>query len=215
MAKKKKRAGSPTGKPISAFLTYISARGFLASAQILDREPNSKMHLCPAIMCAIFSLELHLKCLYRIRRRYGKGGHNVQLLFQGLSERDKREITKRFDLAVTTHPLYESYVEIGTKMDIESVLTRLSDVFDRIRYWNEEVQSKPDSDDFSGSPGIDTLSNVLNQIILEIHPEWPERGEKGELRFLPDRLRQPTSQSHQMPEWPSEFVLAPHWPSNQ
>jgi hypothetical protein len=64
-------------------------------------------------------------------------GHNIKALFSKLSKADKKRITKLFDKCVPELPGVEVVLSKGIKMDIDSVLTRLSNMFETSRYWQD------------------------------------------------------------------------------
>ena len=91
------------------------------AAGLIDHEGDIPPLLWPKIACAVFALELYLKCLHRVRRRYIEG-HNVQHLFAALSAADRTRITDIYSDAITKHPHFKDFIDNGLLVDIDSVL---------------------------------------------------------------------------------------------
>ncbi len=166
MAKKK-----PKPLPLDSFLAFYSARAFQMTSTILDRQPNKPFFIWPLIVNETFSLELHLKSLHRIRRRIAHG-HNIRFLFESLSMADRKKIESHFNAIAVQHPLHGAAIKDGIPMDLESVLTRSSDLFHNARYWFQGHLPTPDSKGHRTNAGIGPLSDAVMQLILELRPDW-------------------------------------------
>jgi hypothetical protein len=196
MAKKKKPRRK---KPVDPFLILVNATGFREAMCDLDR-PLLLFYYWPSIMCGAFSLELYLKCLHRIRRRNAHG-HDPKRLFGQLTKADRKRIASLFDKYAPEAEQYANVVAHGIKMDLDSVLTRVSNMFERSRYWHEGDLPEPDSNGICGAPGLDVLIDTVKDVILEIRPEWVERADKLVETIPPGNLRIATSPSHHRPMW--------------
>lgn len=143
------------------------------------------------------SLEIHLKCLHRVRRRYIEG-HDVRMLFDKLSKADKRRIKEIFNRAMKDHACYAEILASGVPLDVESVLTRASNMFVAMRYCYEGKWLTRDSSGWVGNAGVDRLADSIRDLIIELHPEYAERCDDLTLELTEIRLPS-TSPLHQMP----------------
>jgi hypothetical protein len=123
-----------------------------------------------------FSLELYLKCLYRIRRRHGRGGHNVSELFNGLSKRDRENIERHVNEVIDDEPAFtRESVRLNVPIDIASILQRTSNMFPVGRYWHEGILPSPDAKGNRSNLGTTALIEAIVRAIYDVHPEWEGR----------------------------------------
>ena len=168
MVKKKRH------KPVDALHIIVNARSYLLAALVIEKQPINPMLLWPKLACIAFSLELHLKCLHRVRRRYSVG-HNAKRIFEKLSKADRKRIAELHDKKVKKHPGYSQTVSVKCGTDFESVLVRASDLFEKTRYWHEQILPHADSLGAQGSFGMDCLIDAVKDVILESKPDLLER----------------------------------------
>ena len=186
MAKKK----TARRVPVDPVLIFINARGFYHAAGVIDREGEIPALLWPKIACSVFALELYLKCLHRIRRRYIEG-HDVGRLFGSLSRVDRSRVTELYDASIQGHPNYQGFVDRGLLLDIDSVLTRASDMFIRGRYWHEHALPRPDRNGITSNVGIDRLSGSIGLYVIELRPDFPGRANRFQFPFtaIPQQVK--------------------------
>lgn len=170
MAKKQKRR---RGR-IDPFTIYINARGFWFASEVLGKQPHESILMWPLMSNQAFALELHLKCLHRLRRRY-VAGHDIGDLFYKLSKADQRTLARYYIESVRSHPNYLEFAAKGLPLDMESALTRSSDMFIKGRYWHEGELPRRDAGGFSSSAGLGQITDAINRLLLELNPDWPEK----------------------------------------
>lgn len=149
---------------------------------MIDAAGDVPALLWPKVACAVFGLELYIKCLHRVRRRYIEG-HNVKILFAALSKADRNRVTDIYNDIIKGHPNYADFTAHGILLDIDSVLTRASDMFIKGRYWHESFLPATDANGVSSNIGVDRLSDSIRLRIFEIHPNYPERASKFKFDF--------------------------------
>jgi hypothetical protein len=166
---------------------FMNARGFAVAAAAVDAQGEVPMLLWPKVACTAFSLELYLKCLHRLRRRYIEG-HNVAALFAKLSKADRTRVTTVFDEVKQGHPSYSHFVAAGVLMDIDSVLQRASDMFVTSRYWHELNLPSSDSSGLTSNAGVDRLCDSIRLVITEIKPDIVELAQNVRFPFAQVQL---------------------------
>ena len=92
--------------PIDPFFTFCNARAFYVSTIILNQQKPHNLFQAPLLMCEIFALELHIKCLHHIHKR-SPDGHNTKALFDSLVHGDRKKITRNYDSLL---PEYKSHL---------------------------------------------------------------------------------------------------------
>jgi hypothetical protein len=181
-------------KTIDPFLVFVNARSFQLAATVIDAQPQKDFFLWPTIVTESFSLELHIKCLHRLRRR-NLWGHDVRELFYKLSKRDQRQTAKYLQEVVSQHPLYSQATSEGIHLDVDSILMRASNMFMRARYWHELEMPNRDSYGHATTAGIGPLSDAVMQLILDLRPDWREKIKTVKFKF-PGNTRLSTSPTH-------------------
>lgn len=162
-------------KPNDALLTFLNARGFGLVAQIVNAQPDNKSLLMwPLIANESFALEMYLKCLHRIRRRKNVWGHNIGVLFDKLSRKDKKTITAYLLDFVRGHPDYLLMFSKGVSFDAAEVARRATS-FAKARYWSELELPSEDGQGFVGNMGVGSLIDAVVRLILELRPDWPDK----------------------------------------
>ena len=169
MAKKKRRI--PSFDPL---LCYINARSYLLASNTLHAQPHASVFFWPTMALEAFCLELHLKCLHRVRRR-NINGHDVHKLFGLLSKNDRKRLAAYFHEFITAHPNYAEMAAKGVPFDVDSVLMRASNMFMRGRYWHEGQLPARDPLGYASNAGIGNLSDAINRLLLELHPDWTSK----------------------------------------
>jgi hypothetical protein len=147
-----------------------AAYGF-SEEDAFDVTVNPDALTIPSSLLFTLSLEVHLKCLVRVRRRMPIAEHNMKKLFERLGRRDRQAIKRRF---------LENYEQYDGKrrVKIDSVIQRSSRFFVEIRYGYEYAPPRmPAADDESmrGTFGFRTAVNAVRSVILDKNPDWHER----------------------------------------
>jgi hypothetical protein len=171
-------------------IMYIAARAFWYAAEAINAQHAESLRLWPYAANQSFSLELHLKCLHRLRRRRITG-HNVQRIFERLGKADQKRITRYLAERLEQIPEFKVASASGIPFDIHSVLMRASDMFTKSRYWYELELPAADAKGYSGTHGIGQLIDAVNRYIIELRPDWPNMAANFRLT-LPQRGLLPT-----------------------
>jgi hypothetical protein len=167
MAKKNK-----SHRPYSAFDIFINARAFLKATGVLATYNDDQFLMFPFFVSEAFTLELHLKCVHRLRRRYPGRAHTVKDLFESLSKADQKKIDRYLQGIIANHPNADELTAVGVDLDVTSILERSNDMFVRGRYWHEGLLPSPDSRGNKSNAGIAPLVRAVESLIFEIQPEW-------------------------------------------
>jgi hypothetical protein len=167
MAKKRRRPK----KPIEPIHVFLNAFSFKATSMALDSLPEKHIFQWPMVVNEAFALELSIKALHRVRRRYTTG-HDVEALFAELSAADKREIDKLYSAIIVQHPYYDWAISQGIALDRESVLLRSKDAFPRIRYWHDYLPMSRDAKGMASNAGVGSLIDAIFERILTLMPKW-------------------------------------------
>jgi hypothetical protein len=126
-------------------------------------EGDTPYKIAPIIAICAFSFELHLKCLLVIDGVAPPQTHDLEKVFAQLSPERKREIERRYNDARITSP-----TSSGEEYSMNRVLQRSKNAFNSHRY----IFERPDPR-LADSWLCSTLCNVVRDIIMELHPEWP------------------------------------------
>lgn len=177
MTKKVKR------KKFDALQSFYNAAGFHFASRVIDTwgrlrqegyPAEREVLIMPMMVNEAFGLEMFIKTLYRIRRRYADRKHGILDLFYQLSKADQKRITTHFDRIVGGHPDYAWIVSQNVPMDVRSVLLRANSLFTIGRYWHEQLPISRDQLGFASNAGVGNLSDAIREVIYEKHPEWQE-----------------------------------------
>ena len=172
--------------PIDPSKIFVQADCFFQALAILTNvEPdNTQLAVAigePVMVVGSLTIELFLKCMRCIETGEVPRGHNLRILYDGLSLATRHRIQHTWDneIAVYRRAEWDRFERsLGTKIarDLPSALTAASNAFERIRYsyegGNENVQYY-----------LQDLPQLLGRVILELRPEWKEL--QREYRPLP------------------------------
>ena len=174
-----------------ALRLFLNARGFDLTARIVNgHQQHKSLLMWPTIANETFALELHLKCLYKIRGQKC-WGHDTKALFDKLSKSDQMTIDSYLLEIVRHHPNYSEMCERGVRFDADFVAQRASNAFEKARYWWEGNLPEADSEGFTTTAGVGNLCDAIRKLILELNPTWSDQEKK--FRFvLPGQFRLPT-----------------------
>lgn len=177
MAKKK---GNPPPSYL-AFEVFMAAQSFGRAALALsDRVPSDEFFVWPMVVNQALCLELHLKCLRRIRGKYSFG-HDAQFIFNQLSRLDRSSIKSHLKRIIAEGPPDPSLDH--KQLELESSLLRNRDTFKTGRYWFEGTLPKPDTYGNRGNAGTDFLTEAVLRRILQLRPVWREQLKRSGFKF--------------------------------
>lgn len=176
MSKKKPKRRKPT-EPVFVF---INAQAFQLAAEALNVQPDKHIFMYPMAANEAFSLELYLKTLHRVRRRYVEG-HDIEAIFRRLTVTDQQAIELRYNARIMAHRQYHLAVAHGLKLDLDSVLRRCKDAFIKIRYWHEGKMPSQNDDGKVSNAGTGTMCDAIRDYIIDLRPEWGALGIRNPL----------------------------------
>ena len=190
-------------KPFDPFLAFVNARAtHLASFAVEDyvalRPALKHVLFWPEMANEALGLELHLKCLHAVRGRFEEG-HSIKILFDKLDASDKAEIEARMAGLIAINPHYRDVQSRGTRIDLDSILVRADEMFNRARYWHEGIFPLADAADHIGDAGMAPMSDAIFDLLLSIHPEWWDGLKRFRIAALDDDT-QPTVPVHSRQE---------------
>jgi hypothetical protein len=166
-----KKAAKRRRKPIDPQKMLISVCGFREAAKLLDGHEVRHIFSTPMIVNETFALELAIKTLHRIRRRYATG-HDIENLFEALSAADQSAIEVHYEADIRKHEWYEWAIKRGVLLDSKSVLVRSKDTFAKFRYRYEESPPSTDSKGIASNAGAGSLTDAIVYRIIDIKPAW-------------------------------------------
>jgi hypothetical protein len=161
------------------FLAFVNARGFHIASSAIDNDAIARPILkyilfWPNLATEALGLELHLKCLRAVRGNF-EVGHDIEEQYGALLPEDKAEIEERLAHLISINPHYRDYKERGAYVDIQSILQRAKNMYTDARYWHEGKWPSMDSHGRIGNAGIGPLSDAIYELLIRLHPDWPER----------------------------------------
>ncbi len=144
------------------YLMFCDATGHWKSAALLGRAKNQRHYALSMLVLESFSLEIHLKCLLRLRGIAFGRNHDTPDFFRSLSVSDQSRIAAMFDNAV------------GADVQINDVLSRSAELFVKGRYrfdpqhekWNEVASQ------IALNNGLSQLIAAVHRVILDTQPTW-------------------------------------------
>jgi hypothetical protein len=124
-----------------------------------------------AMVCSAFALELYFKCLIRLGRKSYGSTHDLEELFELISQTNQAKIRRLWRAnSATVRAHVESFhkeaEEPAPRVDFKYVLSASKMAFVQIRYIFEKG-IEPDK----GWLG-DTIIEAARQVILNKHPTW-------------------------------------------
>ena len=145
------------------FAVFLNATSYWKAASALVQGLKLKYpHNMPIFVVEAFALELHLKCLLRVRGKLLDATHEPRDLFLKLDTSDQ-------NLVVAHAKRVQSDPD---SIDVESVLTRSEGVFKKLRYQHEGHQWPLDANGVAGNTGFYEVIQSLRHIILVTNPQW-------------------------------------------
>ena len=159
MAKRRRKRRLRRATP-DAFDLFCYATTYWKAAASLGRELKVTFpFMVPVFVVEAFSLELHFKCLLRVRHKSLKQTHEPSDMWPKLSLRDQNLILRYASGAAPT-------------IDIDSVLLRSKRMFKNLRYMHEGHDWPRDKTGAGGNGGLNDVVKAIRRIILEKHPDW-------------------------------------------
>jgi hypothetical protein len=153
-------AYKPDPDPFALFLNATCY--WRAAAALIGSLKLRYPYNMPTFVLEAFAIELHLKCLLRVRGQLLKDTHEPKDLFEKLDRSDQ-------DLVVANCKLLST--DPGT-IDIGSVLKRSAGVFKNLRYVHEGNQWPKDDKGVAGNAGFYEVIRAIRLILLKINPPW-------------------------------------------
>jgi hypothetical protein len=173
MAKKKR-------KPHPALDVYINATSFrMAANELAELAENDSMYIWPVMVNEALCLELYLKCMHRLRRRYGRT-HDIKELFATLSRADQKKIMTNFQ-QIMAEPEVVRQMPDDVDVSFESVLQRSRDIFVKGRYWHEGELPSRDTYGDASNAGVGVLIAAVRELIFQLQPDWENK--RGQFIF--------------------------------
>ncbi len=139
-----------------AFQLFCYATAYWKGRWAMHRELKVRYpYNTPIFVVESFSLELHLKCLIRVRRNPlpPKYTHEPQILYGELKERDRLLIRKHMGLK---------------QRDVEAILVRARGVFAKLRYKYEGHDWEKDFRGKWANKGFDKMIHAIRDIIKSV-----------------------------------------------
>jgi hypothetical protein len=141
---------------------YQAAKQFSVAAGVIEqytRIPDSMMFAVqPFVTCAVFSVELYLKCILAIEGQPDRRGHKVAVLFDALSQPSKDGLL---------FYIRGAYKNLGLPMAfLERGLAEMDNAFVEWRYLHER---------HSASMNLEFLRRIAwacQMHIKNLRPEW-------------------------------------------
>lgn len=144
------------------FQLFLFATAYWRAAAALTKGLNLHYpYNMPTFVVEAFSLELHLKCLLRLRGQLLDPTHEPNDLFRRLAPADQQSIRSLGKLLPSDEDL-----------DIEPILARARGVFKTLRYMHEGHEWPRDATGLAGNAGFDETIRGTRRTILEISPAW-------------------------------------------
>jgi hypothetical protein len=162
--------------PVDAYAIFLQARRFENAASVLPNVVNQFGF--PAATLYAFSLELHFKCLFCIRKPASPVpfGHQLLDLYRQLDVRDQVALGILTDTYVAKSEVIQAKIKhFGLRFDVMSILVRCNNLFDNIRYFYEHRQHEKDAFGKAGQYGIEAVIEACRQILLDECPDWAKR----------------------------------------
>lgn len=157
------------------FALFVNARSFLfAAGAIDDMNDRKSLAVWPSLVNQAFSLELHTKCLLLVRGQAGAKIHDLEKLFQRVGAADRLEIEKNLSHLVQINPYYIDAKAKGIPLDVDSILMRTKDMFEKGRYWHEGVLPGCDNLGFVGDAGCRPLADAICLLLVKVNPTWTD-----------------------------------------
>jgi hypothetical protein len=162
-------------KEPTPFNIFYNARSYYAAAHFLDQQKRPNLLVFPTIVCESLSLELHLKTLHVLRKRWEKirKNHHIRELFALLSQSDQRRIKNHLKQILQVHPHYDVASDKAGLFKIDSILDRANTMFVNARYWHE-CPIPTDAKGRASNAAIGPLTDAIMLLILELRPDWTE-----------------------------------------
>jgi hypothetical protein len=145
-----------------AFLLFCFATSNWKARWALHRQMKLRYPFnMPIFVAEAFTLELHLKCLIRVRgiKLPKRGTHEIAELYNLLTPQDKRRLVKKKTKL--------------TQDDIDSILERSRGLFALLKYQYEghEWPLDPKTGKW-GNKGFEKLIHAIRDIIKTRQPKW-------------------------------------------
>lgn len=143
-----------------AFELFCYATAYWKAAAAMGRELKIAFpFMIPVFVVEAFSLELHFKCLLRVRHKSLRRTHEPIDMWPKLSRRDQNLILKYASGARPT-------------IDIDSLLLRSKGMFKNLRYMHEGHDWPRNKNGEAGNGGFNDVVKAIRRIILEKHSDW-------------------------------------------
>jgi HEPN domain-containing protein len=168
----------PTREPVDPKGLYQHALHFKEAAEHLQRSKNTGARDLrkPAVVLVAFACELLLKTLHLVSgKAQPPRGHDLAKLFAGLPKAVKSQIEQAWDQNSSTRDTIMGEIErqmaeipalsgVRIPRDLRGSLEECKAAFESMRYLYEDPRSV--------IWHIDELPDILDEVILEIRPDW-------------------------------------------
>ena len=153
--------GMPNPDPFSVFL---HATSYWRAASTLTRGLKLPYpYTMPMFVLEAFALELHLKCLLRLRGQLIDPTHEPVELFAKLTPADQQLVISKAK---------RSQADTDS-VDVQAALIRSTGVFKKLRYLYEGHDWKVE-DGMAGNVGVYETIIGIRLTILDANPKWKE-----------------------------------------
>jgi hypothetical protein len=156
----------------------MQAESFFTSANLLaehamHKGPFNPPYMFPSVTCQAFSLELYLKCLLRMQGSNYRGTHDLEQLYDLLSQ-ENRDAIERI-ASKPLDPMIKGMFYIGRdphlpqSLLVKDLIHESRRAFETFRYIHERIGTG-DGEGWTAGPVV----GWVRERLMELKPEWRE-----------------------------------------